>query len=304
MESFRAVGARLSNWGRWGEQDQRGTLNLITPERTAAAAALIRRGQSFDLSISLGAGGPQAPGGMRVNPLHFMSATGHQSSYPGGTSIADDYVVMPLQAGTQWDGLSHVYYDGQLYNGYDAGLVTAAGAARNAVDSLGGVTGAAAVLLDVARLRGVEALPDGAVITPDDLTAAEQAQGVTVQPGDVVLVRTGQLLRFRSGGAAAYAGDEPGLGLACCPWLHGRDVAALASDNHGIEVLPGEDREQFLPVHCVLLRDLGMPLGEIWDLEALAADCAQDGVWRFFLSAPVLRVAGAVGSPVTPIALK
>jgi kynurenine formamidase len=304
MEDFRAVGARLSNWGRWGAQDERGTLNLITPERIAAAAALIRHGRSFDLSIRLGPDGPQAPGGMRINPLHFMSATGQESSYPGGVRIADDYVVMPLQAGTQWDGLSHVHYDGLLYNGYEARLVSAAGAARNAVDTLGGVAGGAAVLLDIARLTGVAALDDGRVITPEDLSAAERAQGVSVQPGDVVLVRTGQLLRFRAGGAAAYAGDEPGLGLACCDWLHARDVAAVASDNHGIEVLPGEDPAQFLPVHSVLIRDLGMPLGEIWDLEALAADCAQDGAWRFFLTAPVLRVAGAVGSPVTPIAIK
>jgi kynurenine formamidase len=142
------------------------------------------------------------------------------------------------------------------------------------------------------------------VITPDDLSAAAQAQDTAVQPGDVVLIRTGQLRRFRAGGAAAYAGAEPGIGLACCGWLRDHDVAATASDNHGMEVLPGEDPAQFLPVHSVLIRDLGMPLGEIWDLEALAADCAQDGRWRFFLTAPVLRVAGAVGSPVTPIALK
>lgn len=303
MEDFRAVGARLRNWGRWGERDQRGTLNLITPQRLEAAAALVRQGRSFDLSIQLGQDGPQLPGGMRINPIHFMTATGHEADRPGGVRIADDYLLLPLQAGTQWDGLSHIYYDGRLYNGYDAALVTVAGAAVNSVDALGGIAGAA-VLLDIARLKGVPALDDGFVITPADLTGAEQAQGVRVQPGDIVLIRTGQLLRFRSGGAPAYAGDEPGIGLTCCGWLHERDVAAVASDNHGIEVLPGEDSAQFLPVHCVLIRDLGMPLGEIWDLEALAADCALDGVWRFFLTAPVLKVAGAVGSPVTPIAIK
>jgi kynurenine formamidase len=303
MENYRTVGARLSNWGRWGERDQRGTLNLITPQRLGAAAALVRHGRSFDLSIELGKDGPQLPGGMRINPIHFMTATGHEADRPGGVRIADDYLMLPLQAGTQWDGLSHIHYDGKLYNGYDAALVTVAGAAVNSVDALGGIAGAA-VLLDIARLKGVAALDDGFVITPADLTAAEQAQGVRVEPGDIVLIRTGQLLRFRSGGASAYAGDEPGIGLACCGWLHDRDVAALASDNHGIEVLPGEDPAQFLPVHCVLIRDLGMPLGEIWDLEALAADCARDGVWRFFLTAPVLKVAGAVGSPVTPLAIK
>ena len=303
MEDFRTVGARLRTWGRWGPDDERGTLNHITPERLAAAAALVRHGRSFDLSIRLGRDGPQLPGGLRVNPVHLMSATGRESAYPGGVGIADDYLVLPLQAGTQWDALAHIQYDGLLYNGVPAAAVTADGAARNSAEALGPVAGAA-VLLDVARAVGTDALDDGFVISPDLLGATAERQGVRVQPGDIVLVRTGQLRRFREGGAAAYAGNEPGLGLACCAWLAERDVAAVASDNHGIEVLPGEDPDQFLPVHAVLVRDMGMPLGEIWHLDDLAADCAADGVYRFFLSAPALRVAGGVGTPVTPHAIK
>ena len=103
---------------------------------------------------------------------------------------------------------------------------------------------------------------------------------------------------------AEFMGGEPGLGLACVDWLHDRDVAAVCSDNYAIEVLPGENPDEFMTVHMVLIRDMGMTLGEIFDLEELAADCAADGVWEFFFSAPVLKVSRAVGSPINPLAIK
>jgi kynurenine formamidase len=307
MDDFRAVGERLSNWGRWGPDDERGTTNLITAQRLVAAARLVRTGKVFDLGIPFDELGPQTGSGIRQNPLHFMTATGDaQDHIPGGFRYADDYVVMPLQCATQWDALSHVFYDDQLYNGYPASDVTPRGALHNSIDKQGnGITGRG-VLLDIAALEGVPWLEGGTVITPDDLDAAIERQGgVDVGPGDVLLFRTGWRRFFvEHNDRTAWHASEPGLGLECCAWLRERDVAAVCSDNHAIEVYPGEEPGVLMPVHMVLIRDMGMSLGEMFDLEALADDCAADGVWEFFFSAPVLKVTHAVGSPINPLAMK
>jgi kynurenine formamidase len=304
MEDFRALGRRLSNWGRWGDDDERGTTNLITPERVAVAARLVRRGAVFDLGIPFAADGPQTGRG-RQNPLHLMSATGEGQAFPGGFRYTDDYVVMPLQCATQWDGLAHVYYDDRLYNGFPASDVTPRGAAHVAIDQQAKGIAGRGVLLDLARLAGVDRLEAGRVITPTDLDAACAAQGVDVGPGDILMFRTGwrrwmSVDHDRDG----FMGGEPGLGLACCEWLRERDVAAVCSDNWAIEVMPLEDPQVHLPVHMVLIRDVGMTLGEMFDLEELAADCAADNVWECFFTAPVLKVTGGVGSPINPLAIK
>lgn len=303
METYREIGARLSNWGRWGPQDEVGTVNLITPEKIVAASSLVRTGKVFDLGIPFAADGPQ-PGGNRVNPVHLMRETGENQDFPGGFHFADDYVFMPLQCASQWDGLSHVFYDDHLYNGYPSTEVGAHGAARNAIDKLAkGIVGRG-VLLDVARLHGVDHLEAGYAIGPEDLDGAAAAQGVEVRSGDVLCVRTGWRNVFTDGNnAAAFMAGEPGLGLASCEWLHDKEVAAVAADNWAIEVLPGET-DDALPVHCVLIRDLGMTLGEILDFEELAADCADDGGWDFFFTGPPLKFARAVGSPINPLAVK
>jgi kynurenine formamidase len=305
MEDFREVGKRLSNWGRWGAEDERGTLNLITPERLVAAAALIRKGAVFDLGIPFDDQGPQ-PGGPRINPVHLMSQTGDTQVFPGGFKYADDYIFMPLQGASQWDALAHVYYDDRLYNGYPASDVTVVGAFHDTIDRIAKGVAGRGVLLDIARTRGVDWLAAGEVITPDDLEAAIAAQGgVEVGSGDILLFRTGwrrMFLEQRS--AQDFMAREPGLGQDCCEWLHGREVAAVCSDNWAIEVLPGEDPDVVLNVHMVLIRDMGVTLGEILDFEELAADCAADSVWEFFFCAPPLKVTRGVGSPINPLAIK
>ena len=304
MEDFRALGRRLSNWGRWGPDDERGTVNFITPDKLIAAGALIRQGKVFDLGIPLDENGPQQ-GGRRVNPVHLMSATGDTQLFPGGFKFSDDYIFMPLQAATQWDSLAHVFYDDQLYNGFPADDITVVGAARDSIDKLAKGIAGRGVLLDIARLKAVEWLERGYVITPDDFEAAMAAQDVAVGSGDILLFRTGlRRLFVTTGSAREFMSGEPGIGQACCEWLHDREVAALLSDNWAIEVLPGETRDALFTVHCVLIRDMGMSLGEILDLEELAADCAADGVWEFFFCAPPLKVTGAVGSPINPLAIK
>jgi len=305
VEDFRALGARLSNWGRWGDDDERGTVNLITPERLVAAAALVTQGKVFDLGIPFDEAGPQ-PGGGRINPVHLMSQTGDTQVFPGGFRYADDYIFMPLQGATQWDALAHVYYDDQLYNGFPATDVTVVGAQHDSIEKQAKGIAGRGVLLDIAALQGVDWLEAGFVITPDHLEAAAERQGgVAVGSGDILVFRTGWRRKFLSDGDAGdFMAGEPGLGQACCEWLRQRDVAALCSDNWAIEVLPGEVTDTVFNVHMVLIRDMGLSLGEILDLEELAADCAADGTWDFFFVAPPLKVTRGVGSPINPLAFK
>jgi len=307
MEHVRRLGKKLSNWGRWGADDERGTLNFITPDVVQRAAGLVRRGHVFSLGLSFGADGPQIGQGGRVNPLHLMTAVDQRlpSDYPDVFRYADDVMVFPLQCATQWDSLAHVHYDGQLYNGFPAAMVSSAGAARNGIDKVGAGIVSRGVLLDLARSTGVPRLQPGRAIGPADLEAAERAEGVQVARGDVLLVRTGHLSVFKDDhDRVGYMRTMPGLGMACIEWLHAREVAAVAADTNSVEVIPFEDPQAPLPLHLICLRDMGLTLGEMFDLDALAEDCAADGVWEFLFSAPPLKITGGVGSPLNPLAVK
>jgi kynurenine formamidase len=224
---------------------------------------------------------------------------------PEGFRYNDDLVVMPLQCATQWDGLAHVYYGGKLYNGFPATCVTSAGAAHNSIDKIGAGVVSRGVLLDVARALGEVRLAPGRAITPGDLEKAEAAAGVRAGRGDVLLVRTGHLAVFTAeGNREGYMRQMPGLGLACVEWLHAREVAAVATDTNAVEVIPFEDPSAPLPVHLLCIRDMGLTLGEMFALDELAEDCAADGVAEFLFAAPALKVAGGVGSPLNPVAVK
>lgn len=305
-DEFRAIGQRVSNWGRWGPDDQRGTLNLITADCILRAVTLIRRGAVFNLGIPLDSSGPQT-GRVRINPLHLMSAIGRPGRGPDDPMrYNDDYLVVPLQAATQLDGLAHVYYDDLLYNGTPAATVSAhAGAQRLGIENIRrGVVGRG-ILIDLPALRGEPWLPVDHVITPDELDHALRAEGCEAGPGDIVLIRTGWRRKFLTDRSAEdFMAGEPGIGMACITWLRERDVAAVCSDNYAVEVRPGESPDISLGVHLVLIRDMGMTLGEIFDLEDLATDCARDGIYEFFFCASPLPVTGGVGSPVNPLAIK
>jgi kynurenine formamidase len=307
MERVRELGKQLSNWGRWGADDERGTLNFITPEVVKRAAGLVKRGAVFSLGLPFGADGPQIGQGGRVNPLHLMTAVDQKlpGEYPDGFRYADDVMVFPLQCATQWDSLAHVHYDGKLYNGFPTATTTSAGASKDGIDKVGAGVVSRGVLLDIARLKGVPRVAPGTAITPDDLEAAARTQNVTVERGDVLLIRTGHLSVFKvDGDRVGYMRMMPGLGMACAAWLHAREVAAVAADTNSVEVIPFEDPKTPLPFHLLCLRDLGLTLGEMFDLDALADDCAADGVWEFLFSAPPLRIAGGIGSPLNPLAIK
>jgi kynurenine formamidase len=299
---FRAWGSELSNWGRWGDEDQRGTLNWTTPEHIAAAAGLVRDGEVISLGLPLDANGPQASGGPRMNPVHIMTRTAETPPEPGGYQWMDDYLVMYPQGATQLDALSHVAYDGFLYNGVPAGTVGPAGAARLGVQGLrDGITGRG-VLLDLPRHLRLDRLAADRVIEPADLDACLAAQGTDVGEGDILLLRTGWLGELRQGGPRSYLAREPGIALPATRWLAERHVAFVASDNWGVEVAPPTGQES-MPVHCVLVRDMGMPLGEMFDLDALAVSCAQRQRWEFFFTAHPLQITGGTGSPLDPKAI-
>ena len=326
MNEFRWVANDVCNWGRWGDTDELGTLNFITNEKVLEAASLVKQGKVFPLGVDFGSSGPQGAFRFRQNPLHVMTIDGGDANtlirygpkwlrnplagelsryYENGPMrFNDDLAVMPLQAATQWDALSHVYYDDQLYNGFPASSVTSLGAFHCGIDKVD-VKGIASrgVLLDICALRGAEVFCElGDPITPDELDEAARVQGVNVGRGDVVLVRTGWWERFLQTGD----GGEPGAGLdwLCASWLHDHEVAAVAADNLMVENPVSGVDGVFLPMHMLCLRDMGLMLGEYWDLTALAADCAADGVYEFQLIAPPLRVTGGVGSPLNPIAIK
>jgi kynurenine formamidase len=304
---FRELGRRLSNWGRWGRQDRLGTLNLITPERLVQAAGCIRSGKLFDLGIPVNSQGPQL-GGARANPSHLMSITPLDlRGRPDGLIVADDYIFMPLQSVTQWDGLGHVGYDGLLYNDISAQTITSlAGSTELSIEQIAakGIAGRG-VLLDIARHRKVDALQAGDAIYPAELEAVAKQQNVAVGAGDILLLRTGWLTTFTvHGSRERFWNGQPGITAECAEWLRARDVAAIGCDNWGVEVVSPDTPDYGLPFHCVAIRDMGMTLGEIFDLERLAQDCALDEVWDFFFSAPPLKVSGGVGSPITPLAIK
>ena len=293
-----------NNWGRWGDEDQRGTSNLCSDERVAAAAALIRTGKRFALGLPIGIPTP----GYRQSPQHFMAMGAGDGVLGDGNEriqMSDDYVVLALQASTQLDGLAHVGANGALYNGYWSGLVTARSHARRVGvhHQANGVVGRG-VLLDVARHSGQDALPAGFAIGPDELDATAAAQGVVVQPGDAVLVRTGCLGAAMAKGGARPAGGEPGLSARAVPWLHDHDAALVATDTMTCEVVPADTGTQLLDFHVGAIRDLGLQVCELYDLDALADDCASDGVYEFFFACMPLPVVNGVGSPINPLAIK
>lgn len=305
MDNIRELAKKVSNWGRWGAEDERGTVNFITAEKIRQAAACVRKGVTFSLGLSFDSNGPQIGQGGRVNPQHFMTATAGVVYPHSGFRYSDDVVVMPLQCATQWDSLAHVHYDGKLYNGYPAETITPAGATKNSIDKQANGIVSRGVLLDLARAAGVERLQSGHAIKIAELEAAEKAQGVRVETGDVLLIRTGHLSVFKNDvDRVGYMRMMPGLSLSCAEWLHAREIAAVATDTNAVEVIPFEDNATPLPLHMVCIRDIGLTLGEMFDLDALGADCAADRVYEFFFTAPPLKVTGGVGSPLNPLAIK
>ena len=313
-EAIAKAAARYSNWGRWGPDDVLGTVNFIDEAKRRQAAGLVRRGVSISLSQSFDTNGPQKGWRRRTNPVHTMTDTGPDAAagaqgFPHGIGGADDMIFMPLQCSTQWDGLGHIFDHGMAWNGRRAqDVVTSEGDLVTGIEHLASPVVSRGVLLDVGRAIGDEGeLPDGFAITEEHLAATIAAQGPTstVGRGDIVVVRSGRLARARREGWGDYAGGpSPGLSFTTAGWLHRTEIAAIATDTWGFEVRPNEFPDAFQPLHQVVIPNMGLLVGEMWDLDGLADDCAADGVYEFLLAAPPLKVTGAVGAPLNPVAVK
>ena len=316
IATVRELSQRYTNWGRWGDDDEIGTLNHVTPDKVVAAAGLVRSGRIVTMGLPYDDEGPQTGGFKRFNPIHLMIRDGsdavadntirefygNNDRYLRGT---DDIIIMPLQSGTQWDALAHIIFEGHIYNGYEAREVSSRGArvcdVRRGVDRMVG----RGVLLDVPASKDLPWLEPGYAITADDLVACEEHHGVTVGQGDFVFVRTGQMAQVRDrGGWADYAGGSaPGLGLESASWVAEREIAALATDTWGMEVLPNETPDVLQPLHIVFIVHMGLWVGEIFDLEAIATACREEGRYEFLFAGPPLPFTRAVGSPLSPLAV-
>jgi kynurenine formamidase len=307
-DDLRALAARVSNWGRWGADDQRGTLNLIDEAAVLRGSAAVRQGKSFSLSIPMDSEGPQTGRIMgRENPIHTVTVASFAfTGDPGDFQTSDDKIETGLQSATHWDALAHAGYDDLLYNDTPKSAITMeVGATRLGIENFGPLV-TRAIVCDIARLKGVEWFDEPYSITGGDLDACVAHAGLEVQPGDVILVRTGQLHWLREGERNRYADISPGVGTGALGWLHDHDVAAIATDTHTFEPYPGEWVENpfLFPVHMINLRDIGMPQGQQWALDELAEDCAEDGVYECLLVATPLPVTGGVGGLVAPTAAK
>ena len=307
-DDFDSLIKKYSNWGRWGPDDQIGTLNLITPSAITKAAGEVRKGRSFSLSIPFSALGPQRGELNRFNPIHLMIRHGGDAALsPGDDQVhtSDDVVLMALQCATHWDALSHIFHRGLMYNGRPAKEVDGSGAHHNGIEAAADRVVGRGVLLDIPRLKKRPWLRADESVTTADLEEASDKEGLKVSEGDIVLVRTGQMAKVKERGNwdDFMSPAIPGLSLDCAEWISRKGVAAVAADNWGVEKFPSETAVPS-PLHVLGIVYMGLTLGEDFDLEALAQDCAADEIYSFFFSAAPLPFTGAVGSPVNPMALK
>jgi len=293
-EDVRELHRALSNWGRWGDRDQLGTLHWITPEKRIAAARGVRSGRCVSCSRAL----PTEPAADNEHPVtHEMIGTAADGW--GGDAFrvaAHGYAVSHI------DALCHIFHEGRLYNGYPIERVTPEGAEELAVDALRDGIVSRGVLLDVPALRGTSWLEPGDAIGPDELERVEAAVGLRIEAGDILFVRTGRWPLRAARGPWNPRERLAGLHASCLPWLFERRVAALGSDGVS-DVVPSQVDGVGLPIHSVAIVAMGLHLLDNLDFEALANACREEARWEFQLVIAPLVLARGTASPVNPIAL-
>ena len=309
--TIQSVIEQVNNWGRWGTDDELGSLNYITLVKRVRAAQLVRRGATFSLSLPFDRFGLQPPMNRRLNPQHIMLTSGSdllartQPGQKGGYGYADDMIIMALHAATHWNALSHMFYDYHMYNNRHCSLVSSEGAAKNSIAVASAPIVSRAILLDFPRVLNIPWLPEDHCITVEEIENTLSQQGVGIEPGDILLFRTGHMARFLSFGEwneYTYT-NAPGPCLEVLPWLHEHQVAAVASDTWAFEAVPSKT-PLWLPIHAVGIVYMGLMLGENFLLDEWADDCAVDGVYEAFICAGPIPFSRAVGAPVNPIVAK
>jgi kynurenine formamidase len=283
----------LSNWGRWGEQDELGTLNWITPAARVAAAGLVRRGRAVSCARPL----PTEPASDNERPVvHRMLGVTSGGCSDAFTVASHGYSVSHI------DALCHIFDAGRLYNGHPMERITSEGAGALAIDALGDGIASRGVLLDIPALRGTEWLEAGEPIGVDELERAEAAAGLRIGAGDVLLVRTGRWALRAARGPWDPRARLAGLDACCLPWLFERRAAALGSDGVS-DVVPSRIEGVPLPIHSVAIVAMGLSLLDNLDLEALARACREEARWAFQILVAPLVLRRGTASPVNPIAL-
>jgi kynurenine formamidase len=286
------------NWGRWGSEDEQGTLNLLSPAHVREAAHAVSQGRVISLAQRLD---PHTPLSRGRAPLahHMVRDAGDYAlggRMLGRTRYADDVITLAPHTGTHIDALAHVWYDEHLYNGHHQHAVRSNGAGRCGAEKLTPIV-ARGLLIDVAARQGVTVLPVGFAIDADVLQRCCEQAGSFPSSGDAVLLNTGWMDAYGDDGDAYFDG-EPGLVSSGAAWLAERDVAVVGADNYAVELLDAHSSGGF-PVHELLLRDHGMPLIENLVLAELTAAAAAEFL---FIAAP-LPLRGATASPITPLAI-
>lgn len=303
-----------SNWGRWGPDDEVGSLNFLTSGEVLRGVAQVRHGHVFTLQRLIGSphGDPvwpdRTPATLEmVVDESSWDAGGDGQETAGGYHYADDKINAFLQGSTQYDALGHLWFDGQIWNGYDA-RTTIGGLSKASIEPIGarGVVGRG-VLLDIARYRGKQSLDSGETFDHTDLENCASAQGLEIEPHDILLIRTNYLQRFFENREDFYADFcEPGLVYSpeLVEWFHAKEIPNLVTDTIANEVTIDPNNGASFTLHSALMRNLGVVFTEICDLEALAADCARDSRYSFLYTAAPLKVHEATGAPVNPIVIK
>jgi kynurenine formamidase len=286
----------LSNWGRWGGDDQMGTLNLITQEKRLQAIGLARVGTSVSMSHNY----------LKEQALDATSPFGHEMLGIGSPGVfrSDRYTIAYHgYAHSHLDSLCHMMHEGRLYNGYVRDEeVTESGCDKLAIINFKQGIVTRGILMDIARLKGVDYLEPGTPIYVEDLEAWEREAGIRVESGDVVLIRSGRWARRAEVGAWRTGREAAGLHASVVPWLRERGVSILGSD-YTNDVLPSGVEGVTQPIHQLMLVALGTPLFDNLDLEAVAVEAARQGRWEFMLVAAPLAVEGGTGSPLNPLAI-
>lgn len=287
----------LSNWGRWGADDQRGTLNLITPEKRRQAAALVKEGISISLSQDLPNTAGATPLEGQVQQMQKI-----MTAAPGTPVAMDEWRIFYhglLYA--HMDALCHARYKDKAYNGFPASEASESGCASSGVEYLKDGMLTRGILIDVPRLKGLPYLAPSTPVLASDIEAWEKQTGLTIQPGDVILIRTGRWAPRPDGAPVNLMGGSPGVHVSALPLIRARDVAVLGTDV-GLDVTPAGVEGVVIPTHTVAIASIGLIIIDNADLEELAETAARLNRWEFMFSAAPIPVKGGTGSVLNAIA--